>query len=86
MRPEDLPDTPLETRRAQTRPATSEAVDLLEEISSLRETHGWAADTLEGIYETVERTGVVTEGQRRAIENIANARSRFRGGRSRWRR
>lgn len=83
MRPEDLPDTPLEDHRLRHRSA--EAAELLEEIEALRETHGWASDTLEGIYETVERTGVVTEGQRRAVDNIANARSRFRGG-SRWRR
>jgi hypothetical protein len=30
----------------------------------------WAEDTLTGIQETVERTEVVSEGQRRAVTNI----------------
>lgn len=30
----------------------------------------WARDTLEGIHETVTKTGKITEGQRRAVNNI----------------
>lgn len=43
----------------------------------------WASETLEGIAETVERTGVVTPGQRTAIENIEDAITR-KARRTRW--
>lgn len=49
--------------------------DLLSEESSrggLR--YAWAEDTLTGIYETVEKTGRVSEAQRRAVDNIENSR------------
>ena len=39
-----------------------------------RQRYAWAAHTLEGIRETVERTGRVTDGQRSAVSNIENAR------------
>ena len=42
---------------------------LLEELTS-DSRYNWADDTLGGIYQTVEETGVVTKGQRRAVENI----------------
>ncbi len=32
--------------------------------------YSWAWDTITGIYDTVERTGCVTAGQLRAIDNI----------------
>ncbi len=32
--------------------------------------YSWAWDTITGIYDTVERTGRVTAGQLRAIDNI----------------
>lgn len=48
----------------------------LSEIAQLQETHSFAADTLEGIYETIERTRQISPGQRRAIENIAASRGR----------
>jgi hypothetical protein len=38
----------------------------------------WAEDTLLGIHETVSRTGTVTDGQRRAVENIRFVPSRGR--------
>ncbi len=36
----------------------------------------WAADTLQGIRETVDRSGLVSDGQRRAVTNIREARRR----------
>lgn len=47
---------------------------LEEETSDGRSRYGWAEDTLLGIRETVERTGRVTAEQKRAVENIENAR------------
>jgi hypothetical protein len=43
--------------------------------------YAWALDTLEGIRETVSRYQHVTEGQRRAIANIRDAR---KGGEKKW--
>lgn len=40
----------------------------------------WAINTLEGIRESVEQYKVVTEGQRRAIANIRDARQERRRG------
>ncbi len=46
--------------------------------------YDWASDTIEGIADTVMRTGRVTEGQLRAIDNIETAvAERFRTS---WRR
>lgn len=57
--------------------ADTEAAEFIQRIDDLLDDgYGWAADTLEGIRETVERTGRVTEGQRTAVDNIENARSR----------
>jgi hypothetical protein len=40
----------------------------------------WANDTLKGIYETVEKSHRVSEGQRRAVTNISNrGEERLRG-------
>lgn len=46
--------------------------DFLYALSCMREMkkYRFAGDTLEGIYETVERTGYVTERQTRAVNNI----------------
>jgi len=50
----------------------------LTEIEDLlsSEDYDWASDTLEGIYNTVEQRGFVTDAQRTAIENIAEAAER----------
>jgi len=40
------------------------------------ERYAWAAETLSGIRETVERLGRVTDRQREAVENIRDARER----------
>ena len=39
----------------------------------------WAADTLKGIAQSVEQYQSVTEGQKRAVRNIAAARKRADG-------
>lgn len=46
--------------------------DFLYELSLMRENrrYAFAGDTLEGIYTTVEHSGRVSEGQRRAVNNI----------------
>ena len=63
--------------------ATPQAIELLGRIDEMLEDerYEWAEGTLTGIRTTVERTGTVTEGQRRAIDNIEGAG--MRGGR-RW--
>jgi len=43
----------------------------------------WASGTLEGIHQSVEQYQSVTEGQRRAVRNIAAARKRSDGWRKR---
>jgi|SRR5262245_26134882 len=48
----------------------------------------FATDTLTGIKETVEHTRRVTEGQKRAVNNIENrgeGRRRYEGWAGRWR-
>lgn len=55
---------------------------VLTEIEDLIEEAPWAKDTLEGIYETIERTQRVTDGQETAIANIADkVHARGRGRR-----
>ena len=61
-------DTPIDDRQ-------SEWYRFLQEIEQLLPDAQWASETLEGIQETVERTRTVTEGQRRAVSNIATATS-----------
>lgn len=76
-KPEDLPvdDTPITT------PATPPEDDAVQEqawyqlvarIDELLDIdrYAWAFDTLAGIKETVERTRRVSDGQRRAVDNI----------------
>ena len=55
----------------------------LQDLEALEGEAGWAADTLQGIAETIERTHQVTEGQRRAIRNIEERVRMRRHGRSR---
>lgn len=49
-----------------------EVTDFLYEVSLMRESrrYTFAGDTLEGIYTTVEHSGYVSAGQRRAVNNI----------------
>ncbi len=56
--------------------ADSAASDFIARIDDLLESgdYDWAADTLSGIRETVERIGRVTEHQGRAVDNIEGAR------------
>lgn len=61
------------------------------EIEALRNDgdHAWAEETLAGIQETVERTKRVSDGQRRALDNIASSERpvsrRYEGFGRRWR-
>lgn len=48
--------------------------DLLEEQGSRGPRYEWAADTLNGIRETVLEKGFVTDAQKTAVDNIENAR------------
>lgn len=58
----------------------SNGADLLEQIERLQNSgdYGWASDTLEGIYTTVEECGMATENQQRAIDNIEEGGRRRR--------
>jgi hypothetical protein len=49
-----------------------EMTDFLYALSCMQEMrrYAFARDTIEGIYETVAEKGYVTDGQRRAINNI----------------
>ena len=58
---------------------SDEVEGFLDLVKDTLEAQAWAEDTLEGIYDSVSRTGRVTEGQRRAVQNIADA------GERRWR-
>lgn len=64
--------------------SATDASDFLTRLEDLRDDsdYEWAADTLEGISETVTERGRVTAGQLRAIDNIVAAvenRPRWRG-------
>lgn len=50
--------------------------ELIEKIDAMDYSgkFGWATETLEGIKETVEKTEHATEGQKEAIDNIAEKR------------
>lgn len=90
INPDDLPDTPLERAAPLADPPrahlTPQVDVFLREVLELTFTANWAADTLNGIYESVRRTGVITEGQRRAVANIDAAANRRAGRRDRWQR
>lgn len=82
---------PTSTRTASAADVRSERwYQLLQEIDDLLASGqaNWAAQTLEGIRETVEQRKVVTEGQERAVRNIAerveSSRSRPRTGSRRY--
>ena len=64
-------DWPGDVKDQDTRHA-GKAATLLRQIEDLQNSgdYGWASDTLEGIYTTVEETGHVTEPQQRAVDNI----------------
>ena len=59
---------------------TTPAAELASRIEDLLEDrdYAWAADTLSGILQTLQRTGRCSYAQKRAVENIENSRSRFR--------
>jgi len=85
-RPEDLPlsDEPLRrTEPVDVRDTEwyQFSTEILELVSSGQ--YDWAADTLEGIRESVEQYHTVTPGQRKAIDNIRAARGRADGSRRR---
>lgn len=82
MRVEDLPDAPLPISKVEDERSTG-WFQFLREIEDLQITHSFAQDTLDDIYASVEQTPRVTEGQRRAINNIASSRSKERSGYSR---
>jgi len=50
--------------------------ELVEKIEAMDDSgkFGWAQDSIEGIKETVERNEHATDGQRTAIDNIANSK------------
>jgi hypothetical protein len=56
--------------------AQQEANYFLQELSNMLDSKefGFAVDTLEGIYETVEKNGFVSAGQQRAVNNIRTSR------------
>lgn len=57
---------------------------IIEEMLDEMDKYGYAEDTLRGIYDMVEETGAVTEGQRTAVENIRRKPSTKYGRRRRW--
>ena len=78
----DIPELPLPTPTTERR-ERAEAIALLQQIEDLRERAAWAADTLDGIYQTVEKSGRATDGQRQAVQNIED-RVNTRYPRRRW--
>lgn len=85
-RPEDLPlDAEPLRRKAPQDVRDTEWYQFKQEIDEMLASgrYEWAEETLSGIAETVERYETVTEGQRRAVGNIAKAGQRERLGRSR---
>lgn len=72
-----LPRNPDEARRM------SDAVEtILDDIRRMRDSDNYrfADDTLRGIAESVERTGVVTPRQRQSVTNISESRRAPYGG------
>lgn len=60
--------------------AAGDAAALLEHVEEMQNSgnYDWASETLEGIQETVEKTGTVSEAQQRAIDNIEEGGQRGR--------
>ena len=81
-----LDDTPLPDPTRQARKDAGEVANFQEDIRDLLDSGraNWASETLEGIHETVEKSGRVTEGQRKAFEKIRDAAERPRYQRRRW--
>jgi hypothetical protein len=81
----NLSDTPLPTPSKPLDPRDSDWYRFSRAIDDLLATgtYTWAQDTLHGIQESVEKTEVVTEGQRRAVANIEGAGEERMRGRSR---
>ena len=52
-----------------------EAIMMVHDIEDMLEMgdYDWAADTLQGIRDTIKKTMHVTEGQRKAIYNVEDA-------------
>lgn len=84
MKIDDLPDTPTPaaTPTPDPDPRSTDWYQFTQEIEDLLVTHGWAQDTLLGIQQSVEKTHTVSEGQQRAVTNIAS--SHGRGGSRRY--
>lgn len=59
----------MQREEASQKRETESFLDMLEGLTT-DSSYNWCSDTLGGIYQTVERTGVVTAGQRKAVENI----------------
>jgi hypothetical protein len=81
----NLNDDPIQPTPSTTTPTSSSEVRrFLDDIDELRGSHqyGWADDTLRDIARTVELSGRVTEGQRKAIANIEAGA--MRKARRRW--
>ena len=69
---------PIEVPESVTDP--SGFLSRLEDLAN-DENFRWAADTIEGIHETVTASGRVTSGQLRAIDNIEEGGRRHSRGR-----
>lgn len=72
---EQVPSPPPDRSRM-----TTPAAELASRIEDLLEDddYGWAADTLSGILQTLQRTGRCSYAQERAVDNIENSRNRRR--------
>ena len=83
---DDLDTDPLPPRATE-RPQ-SDPIRFAQRIKAmlLDASYLYAMDTLEGILETVERTGYATEGQIRAVNNIADGAERHEERLEGWRR
>ena len=84
-----LDDLPLDDDRDGTqldRQRTVDAQRFLERLDDLIENdaYAWAADTLSGIRETVERSGRASDRQREAVANIVRGHERQEEERERW--
>lgn len=82
-----LDDTPIEHRVGDPEPVSDDVRELpwyqfvghIEDLLATGE-YQWAATSLEGIAETVEKSRRVTEGQQRAVANIEGGKRSVRRG------
>jgi hypothetical protein len=79
--PEEKPPSPIDARDTGWYKFILDIEDLLATGQ-----FNWAAETLEGIQRTVEETHRVTDGQKRAVDNIEKTKDRLRSGGSFYRR